>query len=82
MRYMNDIYLDGYIRGLFKINRKECIFSLYNPIKDTTFLCKGDYKQIKNIPSEYIVGIKGNIEGNMLKVVNVEKIKIYGVEDE
>ena len=76
MRYMNDIYLDGYIRGCFKINRKECIFTLHNPIKNTDFLCKGLYKQIKDIPSEYIVGIKGNIEGNMLKVVNVEKIKI------
>lgn len=81
MRYMCDVFIDGYIRGMFRINRKECIFVLHNPIKKTDFICKGKYKEIKNIPSEYIVGIKGNIEGNMLKVINVEKLKIYGVEE-
>ncbi len=82
MRYMNDVYLDGYIKGYFKINEKKCIFTLHNPIKNLDILCKGKYKQIKSIPSKYLVGIKGSIEGERIfKVVNVDKIKIYGVEE-
>ena len=76
---MNDVYLDGYILGSMKMGKKY-LFTLYNPIKKTYFLCETKLKEIKNIGSEVIVGIKGSIEGE-LKIIKVTKIKQYGVEE-
>lgn len=76
---MNDVYLDGYVLGSMKVGRKY-FFTLYNPAKKTYFLCETRLKIIKNIDSSIIIGIKGSIEGE-LKIIKVNKIKLYGVEE-
>ena len=81
MRYMNVIYLDGYLRNKVRLGLYT-YFTLYDPIKKQSFTCKTKSRYIKHIGSEHIIGIRGSLESSGIsKIINVEEIKVYGVEE-
>lgn len=81
MRYMNDIFIDGHVTNLMKLG-KYYYFCIIQPISDISFICKTKLKYIKDVSTDLIVGIHGSIEENKdYKIINVDKIKLYGVEE-
>lgn len=83
MRYMNDVYMDGFPTAKIKMG-KYYYFMLYNPISKEKFMCKTKLKIMDKIESEIFIGIKGSLQsGNTLVnpiMINVNKIKLYGIE--
>ena len=80
MRYMNDVYMDGFPTHKLRMGRY-FYFTLYNPATKQRFACKTKLKIMKNIVSEIFIGIKGSLESGVPVMINVEKIKVYGVEE-
>ena len=79
MRYMNDVYLDGFPITKIKMG-KYYYFTLYNPVTKHGFICKTKLKIIDKIGSEIFIGVRGSLEPETNVMINVNKIKLYGIE--